>query len=81
MPVILGAATTDIIYALLAAAGLIVFDAAGIAVAHLLAAGFCLVAAVLMWAYRRQPYRLGLPLGWHCSTPRRQSCGLVFQLP
>jgi threonine/homoserine/homoserine lactone efflux protein len=69
VPVILGAAMTDIMYALLAAAGLIVFDPAGIAVAHLLEAGFCLIAAVLMWAYRAAP------------VPSRTAFGLALLNP
>lgn len=49
LPVIIGAAATDVMYALLAAAGLMVATRAGAVVVHLLAAVFCIIGAVLMW--------------------------------
>lgn len=52
VPVILGAAATDVMYALLAAAGLLVVTQAGTVIVHLLAAVFCTIGAVLMWAKR-----------------------------
>lgn len=50
LPVIFGAAATDVMYALLAAAGLMVATHAGTLVVHLLAAVFCIIGAALMWA-------------------------------
>jgi threonine/homoserine/homoserine lactone efflux protein len=52
VPVILGAAATDVLYALLAAAGLIASTTFSAVVAHWLAAVFCLVAAALLWTRR-----------------------------
>lgn len=49
VPVILGAAATDVAYALLAAAGLMVVTPVGSLVVHLIAAVFCAVGAVFMW--------------------------------
>jgi threonine/homoserine/homoserine lactone efflux protein len=52
VPVILGAAATDIMYALLAAAGVMVVTQAGTLVVHLVAAVFCTIGAAFMWTQR-----------------------------
>lgn len=52
VPIILGAAATDAVYALLAAAGVIAATAVSTTIAHWMAALFCLVAAGLLWTHR-----------------------------
>ncbi len=51
-PIILGAAATDALYALLTAIGVITANNLNATFAHWLAAAFCVVAAVFLWSRR-----------------------------
>jgi threonine/homoserine/homoserine lactone efflux protein len=69
MPVIFAAAATDVLYALLAAGGLIALDTASTMTTHFLAAFFCVIAAALIWTHRA------------VSVPSRAAFGLALLNP
>jgi threonine/homoserine/homoserine lactone efflux protein len=54
IPIILGAAATDAIYAILAAVGILAVNTISVDATHWLAAAFCVLAAALLWLPRLQ---------------------------
>lgn len=68
-PIIVSAAAIDVVYALLATADIIAVAAVNVAVAHWLAVGFSLIAAVLLWTRRTNPVSHRAVIGMALLNP------------